>query len=273
MKCDILTSSSQGRQVRTAHFVVSTRNQDGSYANQIHYPDAELFEVEFLSVARKKMNSVDFGSGSIFGESRHPVSALTSESIVDDDIIGSPRALTLTEAEGRLPPVPVLQELVRPAVNEPAANEANSETSHDGSTIEEESIITGHTSIASQPRTPLTKEQHFKESGIVPDLVYRVQGIPINYQIGHIKKLLGSKFELDPFTDIDIRSLATSQDQRAQTAVVTFSNVPSVVLFKGNEWSFKWHLENNKASYIKIDTHFIGLTMLYTPDSAKHELE
>jgi hypothetical protein len=229
-----------------------------------------LFGVEFVSAAQKRMKSVNFRSSSIFVEPRRPVNTLISGPIVGDIVIGSPGPLTPTETEGRLPPVPVPEEVILPA------NEVGLGTPSDGPKpmIDEENLITAHTStVTNQPQTPFTKEQHFKKSAIASDLVYRVQGIPINCQIDCIKELLRSKFELDPSIDIDIRSLAVSQDQRTRTAVVSFSNAPSVTSFKENDWPFKWYLENNKAAHIKIDTHFIGLTMLYTPDSAEHEIE
>jgi hypothetical protein len=146
--------------------------------------------------------------------------------------------------------------------------------SYDNPSTEEENRITPPTPItANKPRTPITKEHQFKTSAIVSDLVYRVQGIPVNYKKDNVKELLVSKFELDSSLDIDIRSLARSQDQRTQTAIISFSNVSSTASFKGNEWSFRWYLENNKISHIKLDTHFIGLTMLSTPDSTEHSIE
>lgn len=222
------------------------------------------------------MKPVKFRSSSIFGE-RRQVPSPKFEPIVGESVVGSPRALGPTETEGRPPPVPAPKEATPPAVGMHSANEAGLGVSYDGPkpTIKEEHMFTANIStVTNQPRTPLTKEQHFKKSAIASHLVYRVQGIPINYQMVYIKKLLRSKFELDPSMDIYIRSLAVSQDQRRWTVVVSFINAPpSATSPKENDWSFKWYLENEKAIYIKIDTHFIGLTMLYTPGNAEHEIE
>lgn len=249
--------------------MVSARDRNCSYANQICCPDVELFDAEFLSAARKRVKSVNVRNGSMFAEPRWPVRALISGPVVCDNVIGSPTALTPTEIEGPLTPVPAPKEVVLPTTCVHSTHEVGLGISPGGPkpTIDEENAITD------QPRTPFTKERHFKESAIASDLVYRVQGIPINYERDCVKKLLRSRFELDPSMEIDIRSLAVSQDQRARTAVVSFSNTSSATSFEENDWSFKWHLENNKATHIKIDTRFIGLTMLHTPDSATHEFE
>jgi hypothetical protein len=256
--------------------MASARDQNRSYANQMCCPDAKLFRAEFLSAARKRMKSVNFRSGSMFAELRRPVHALISGPIVCDSVIGSSGALAPTETEGLLAPVPVPKEVVLPTTRVHSAVEVGLGISSDGPkpTIDGGNAVTVHTStVTNRPRTPFTKEQHFKESAIASDLVYRIQGIPINYQRDCIKELLRSKFELDPSMEIDVRSLAASQDQTARTAVVSFVNATSATSFEENDWSFRWYLENNKATHIKIDTHFIGLTMLYTPDDAKHEIE
>lgn len=212
-----------------------------------------------------------FRNGSIF-EPRRPDLRPKPGSIVDDNVV-SPISLAPTERD--LQPLPVFVELISPTVKRSA--DANGlGISCDGqevSIIEEEDVIRADTSTdTSLPRsTRLTKEQIFK-SAIVPDLVYRMQGIPKEYGMDETKELLRLKLELYP-SDIDIQSLALSHDQRTQTALVTFNNASSETPLEEIEWSFRWYAESHKVIDINIDTHFIGLTMLCTPESAMHKIE
>lgn len=118
-----------------------------------------------------------------------------------------------------------------------------------------------------------TKEQAFKRDGIISDQVYRVHGIPKDYTMDNTKELLRSNLGLDRPVNVEVRSLALSLDQKTKTALVNFSNASSEKALDENEWSFKWFVGDSRAIHLNIDTHFIGLTTLYTPQSAIPEIE
>lgn len=109
---------------------------------------------------------------------------------------------------------------------------------------------------------------------VTSQTVYRVRGIPIGYQVEELRSLLASKLLTDP-AKIDIRSLATNPSHTSQTATVIFEHIPSPISSDDENWEFRWNIvQGKKASHIHIDTHFHGLTMLYSPpENIKHEIE
>lgn len=107
------------------------------------------------------------------------------------------------------------------------------------------------------------------------DIVFRIRGIPQDKSEDSTKELLKQKdaLDLDAGTEIDVRSLVTSEWQGQQVAIVGFNPVPLVLLNGKHEWSRTLKLEGSKLTQITIDDHFHGLTILYAPKPSTHTFE
>lgn len=138
--------------------------------------------------------------------------------------------------------------------------------------------IQGNTSL--HPKTPATAYNK----------TYRVRGIPLRYEIKKTRELLHSILDLD-YTKpgLKIKSLAVSSNQRSKVATINFERTPGRLSLDRDEWSFDVPIdpENSQSCdnddddnvvrrvpRIVIDTHFKGLTTLYSfQKEAEHKLE
>lgn len=106
------------------------------------------------------------------------------------------------------------------------------------------------------------------------NFVYRVQGIPIQYEGDETRELLRSALNLNRSTRIDVRSLAFRDDHVEKTAVIGFDPVPPKLSSNSkDEWNLKVDTETGHSIAITIDSHFRGLMVLYSPDRTAHILE
>jgi|SRR5277367_905996 len=140
-----------------------------------------------------------------------------------------------------------------------------------------------NTSISTSYSSPLSnanKSQH----------TYRVQGIPLKYKLSKVQELLRSVLELDRSgSNIRVRSLAVSHNQKTKVATVDFDTTPACFSLDRNEWSFEIpddessNAKNDdsddddiipKAPTITIDIHFKGITVLRSSKNVlEHKIE
>lgn len=123
-------------------------------------------------------------------------------------------------------------------------------------------------------------------------VTYRVRGIPLEYTLKKVQEFLRSVLELDGTRrDVQVRSMATSLDQKTKMATVNFKIPPAGFSSDRNEWLFEIpdvdssDTENDdndddddfipKASpTISIDTHFRGITILRSfKNVSEHRIE
>jgi hypothetical protein len=238
-----------------------THYQDCPCNNQIPCTDAELFISDFQN-AQNKDKTGHFRDDSIYHKPKQ--GTLASEPIINKKMVSSPEPLASSKSESlETPALPEFEPLPPPALNNVQVEEDDSLLSHTSASDDE------------KPAT-LNKAQPFEVPVMESDIVYRVRGIPTNYSDDQLRTLLASRLELD-LSFIDIRSLATKPGRKTQTAVVVLTSIPSLLSVKDkeDEWVFKWRIvETNHTSHISFDTHFNGLTVLYTPPgNTKHEVE
>jgi hypothetical protein len=117
-----------------------------------------------------------------------------------------------------------------------------------------------------------------EESPPKTDHIYRVQGIPIEFEIDDVKKLLRSVLGLEESLAIEIRSLAIHHEQTDRVATVSFDPAPSSLLpssFGTKEsWKFKYSYGEGAEHNISFDIHFRGLTVLSScSNSEDHRIE
>lgn len=119
--------------------------------------------------------------------------------------------------------------------------------------------------------------------------VFRVQGIPIRHTSAEVMAFLRSLLNLDSTTTIDIRSLAISHNQNNQVATILPSVIPPCLsnsrVGRGDVWAFPYSMPTaslngytedvaSRPRTIQFDTHFRGLTILYSPQNdADHKIE
>ena len=135
--------------------------------------------------------------------------------------------------------------------------------------------------MASQPNVfevgSMELEPPLRSSQTRKDLTYRVQGIPLSVDIIALQKALGVLLETQ---DLRVGSLAPSLITRqGQVATVRIAKSPKLP-DTHDEWNIPAgrtlvvETENNSERMLSIDTHFRGLTPLYSPASdIDHSLE
>jgi len=115
-------------------------------------------------------------------------------------------------------------------------------------------------------------------------LTYRVKGIPLHCEEREVKELLQTVLDLNGTRNVvQVGSLAISPDQKTKMATVDFKIPPSRLSPDGNQWSFE--ITNVRTSgsedggdpkvpTITIDTHFLGITILQSPQNVSaHKIE
>jgi hypothetical protein len=122
-------------------------------------------------------------------------------------------------------------------------------------------------------------------------VTYRVRGIPREYTWKRVQGLLSSVLQLGGTQGaVQVRSIATSLDQKSKMATVDFTNRPACFSSDRNEWSFEipevdsGDAQNKdidddddiipRAPTITIDTHFKGITILRSfKNVSEHKVE
>jgi hypothetical protein len=113
------------------------------------------------------------------------------------------------------------------------------------------------------------------------DHIYRVQGIPIEFEIGDVEKLLRSALNLEKLSSIEFRSLAIHHQKLDQVATVSFDPtpplfLPSIPRAKKDNWRYTYSYgkgSERRNRTISFDTHFKGLTVLRSCPSSDHRIE
>ncbi|KAH0551761.1 hypothetical protein GP486_007020 [Trichoglossum hirsutum] len=121
-----------------------------------------------------------------------------------------------------------------------------------------------------------------EESPLENGHVYRVQGIPIEFEAGDVKRLLRLVLNLEESWSIEIRSLAIHHKQADRVAVVSFNPAPSSLSASSpaereGSWKFKFgYGEGAKHGIrnISFDIHFRGPTVLSScPNDKDHRID
>ncbi|KAJ5675776.1 hypothetical protein N7462_008673 [Penicillium macrosclerotiorum] len=101
-------------------------------------------------------------------------------------------------------------------------------------------------------------------SSEIKDLDYRVRGISLEYTGNDLLKFLERKLDLEPNITGRIKSLATGP-AGDKVAVIAWRPRPACFSTPNqDEWEFGPTSDDDKM-HITIDTHFRGLSVLYTP--------
>ncbi|KFY10214.1 hypothetical protein V491_07762 [Pseudogymnoascus sp. VKM F-3775] len=115
----------------------------------------------------------------------------------------------------------------------------------------------------------------------LPDRVYRVRGLPLEIGADEVTYVISRVFGLE--SDLpQIRSVAQDLDGRTTVATLTFRKLPVQLSGDGHEWLFdtdapdagnKSHRGLHRKIKLKIDDHFIGLTVLSCPPPSDHQVD
>jgi hypothetical protein len=121
------------------------------------------------------------------------------------------------------------------------------------------------------------------------NMVYRVQGLPTDCR-NIVKDLLRSLLKLEAIITIEIRSLSISHDPHTLVATILLGSTPPCLFSSSDppkdEWRFSCDIPSHISHHdteegprsrqceITFDTHFIGLTILWSPkNSEDHKVE
>lgn len=131
---------------------------------------------------------------------------------------------------------------------------------------------------------PIASALHIEIRPSSSDKVYRVRGIPNNYNWQKTKETLNSILGLsDIHQSLILGSLATSPYRPEKVATISFREIP-LCLQKGDEWSFRLFDSRQRdtddiddpsqSPQIVIDSHFRDFTPLRTFESkSDHTIE
>lgn len=101
-------------------------------------------------------------------------------------------------------------------------------------------------------------------SQVTKDLDYRVRGIKLEHAVPDLLTYLSRKLGIEPTVVGRVKALATSQTGD-KVAVVAWRPQPACLSTPGkDEWEFG-PTSNEDEIYITVDTHFRGVTVLYSP--------
>src|SRR2546423_12611712 len=90
-----------------------------------------------------------------------------------------------------------------------------------------------NTSISNSHLSPLSNAKK-------PQVMYRVRGIPPDYNAKRVRKVLRSALELDGTRGaVQVRSIDPSPDRKTKMATVDFKNPLACFSLNRNEWSFE----------------------------------
>lgn len=125
----------------------------------------------------------------------------------------------------------------------------------------------GNTSV------PRASALQVKASSSLPNTVYRVQGIPSDYNANMVVEALNTVLGLrNSRESLQLGSLATSPYRPEKVATISFKDTP-MCLLKGDEWCYdisdsrqpdSHNIDRLPRTSIVIDSHFRGFTPLRT---------
>jgi hypothetical protein len=135
----------------------------------------------------------------------------------------------------------------------------------------------------------LVEPRAWKESPALQNQVYRVQGLPIDCS-SDVEHILRALLNLEASITMEIRSLCISHDPGRLVATVSLGSIPQCLSSSSMSPKDEWRLRYDTSSHISrhdtvegeksrrcditFDTHFRGLTILWSPkNSADHKLE
>ncbi|KAJ5175438.1 uncharacterized protein N7482_001315 [Penicillium canariense] len=119
----------------------------------------------------------------------------------------------------------------------------------------------GGTYSESSPSAP---PESAPSPAVTKDLDYRVRGIRLEYTGNDVLSYLSRKLDIEPNVVGRIKALATSPTGD-KIAVVAWRPQPACLSTPGkDEWDFG-PTDNDDDIHITVDTHFRGVTVLYTP--------
>jgi hypothetical protein len=131
-------------------------------------------------------------------------------------------------------------------------------------------------SIENQSPMSNSPKTNSKRSSSAPYQMYRIQGIPAGLSKDEAKEFLRRKLDLEETTNISFKSLATSKTRNERVAVASFYPKPHCLVLERNQWSFgssELYDSVDDDTSITIDSHFIGLTILCSPNNAFRKIE
>lgn len=99
-----------------------------------------------------------------------------------------------------------------------------------------------------------------------PDTVYRLRGVPGNWDEHDLQTSLNDQFEGSNFT---VGSLSIEHHERSKTATV---NCPKGTALP-QSLSLRNKASEDMAVIVKADTNFHGITTLYAPPPEEHMIE
>lgn len=104
-------------------------------------------------------------------------------------------------------------------------------------------------------------------------LDYRVRGINLDCSRERLLSFLHNKLNLEPEVIGRIKSLATDYTSNSQVAVISWRPRPACLSVPNDEWIFGPSSDDDDI-HITVDTHFRGVTILYSPPpGAPHTVE
>jgi hypothetical protein len=138
-------------------------------------------------------------------------------------------------------------------------------------------------------QTDVSGKSMSKEDPALPNVVYRVQGLPTRCK-SVVENLLRSVLKLEASITTEIRSLSISYDPDTLVATICLGSTPECLSSSStlpkDEWRFSYDIPSdiltndaeedpiNRRCEITFDTHFRGLTILWSPKSSEeHEIE
>jgi hypothetical protein len=122
----------------------------------------------------------------------------------------------------------------------------------------------------SSTQSVTTADPAYRNSWTENLITFRVCGIPGGCSREQTSRILRELLlDVEDHENLEIQSLASSYDGLTQVATIRFDKIPEAL--EGfpvrTEWHFTGSMFRSGESVITFDTHFLGLTVLHTPNA------